>query len=96
MGLSAEIELNANIKKLQLGCGGSNNSIRAGCDIDIDNLSLSGIPEAGQERPETSAKLTNPFIEFAIKNPTSAATREVMGFRVSAEKNCGVTYSGNK
>ena len=94
MGLSAEIELNANIKKLQLGCGGSNNSIRAGCDIDIDNLSLSGIPEAGQERPETSAKLTNPFIEFAIKNPTSAATREVMGFRVSAEKIVGLLTAG--
>ena len=94
LGLSAEIELNANIKKLQLGCGGSNNSIRAGCDIDIDNLSLSGIPEAGQERPETSAKLTNPFIEFAIKNPTSAATREVMGFRVSAEKIVGLLTAG--
>lgn len=94
LGLSAEIEMNANIKKLQLGCGGSNNSIRAGCDIDIDNLSLSGIPEAGQERPETSAKLTNPFIEFAIKNPTSAATREVMGFRVSAEKIVGLLTAG--
>ena len=94
LGLSAEIELNANIKKLQLGCGGSNNTIRAGCDIDIDNLSLSGIPEAGQERPETSAKLTNPFIEFAIKNPTSAATREVMGFRVSAEKIVGLLTAG--
>ena len=94
LALSAELELNANIKKLQLGCGGSNNSIRAGCDIDIDNLSLSGIPEAGQERPETSAKLTNPFIEFAIKNPTSAATREVMGFRVSAEKIVGLLTAG--
>ena len=94
LGLSAEIELNANIKKLQLGCGGSNNTIRAGCDIDIDNLSLSGLPEAGKERPETSAKLTNPFIEFAIKNPTSAATREVMGFRVSAEKIVGLLTAG--
>ena len=94
LGLSAEIELNANIKKLQLGCGGSNNTIRAGCDIDIDNLSLSGLPEVGKERPETSAKLTNPFIEFAIKNPTSAATREVMGFRVSAEKIVGLLTAG--
>ncbi len=94
LGLSAEIELNANIKKLQLGCGGSNNTIKAGCDIDIDNLSLSGLPEAGKERPETSAKLTNPFIEFAIKNPTSAATREVMGFRVSAEKIVGLLTAG--
>ena len=94
LALSAELELNANIKKLQLGCGGSNNTIRAGCDIDIDNLSLSGLPEVGKERPETSAKLTNPFIEFAIKNPTSAATREVMGFRVSAEKIVGLLTAG--
>ena len=28
LALSAELELNANIKKLQLGCGGDNNSIR--------------------------------------------------------------------
>lgn len=94
LGLNAEIELNTNIKKLQLGCGGVNNTIRAGCDIDIDNLSLSGLPEAGKERPETSAKLTNPFVEFAIKNPKSAATREVMGFRISSEKIVGLLTTG--
>lgn len=39
LALSAELELNANIKKLQLGCGGDNNSIRANsCDIDIDHI----------------------------------------------------------
>lgn len=41
LGLEAELELNANIKKLQLGCGGVNGA--GGCDIDIDNVSLSGI-----------------------------------------------------
>ena len=43
LGMEAEIELNANIKNLQLGCGGVNG---AGCDIDIKNLSLSGLPRA--------------------------------------------------
>ena len=41
LGMEAEIELNANIKKLQLGCGGVNGI--GDCDIDIDNLSLSGL-----------------------------------------------------
>ena len=80
LALSAELELNANIKKLQLGCGGDNNSIRANsCDIDIDHISLSGLPDdanyTSDQRAATSALITNPFIQFAIKNPTSAATR---------------------
>ena len=43
-GMEAELELNANIKKLQLGCGGVNGA--GACDIDIDNFSLSGNPGA--------------------------------------------------
>ena len=96
LGLNAEMELNANIKKLQLGCGGSNGAGK--CDIDIDNLSLSGLPAnanyTSDERAATSAKITNPFIQFAIKNPTSAASREVLGFRVSAEKISGLMTLG--
>ncbi len=99
LALSAELELNANIKKLQLGCGGDNNSIRANsCDIDIDHIGLSGLPDdpnyTSDQRAATSALITNPFIQFAIKNPTSAATREVLGFRVSAEKIKGLMTLG--
>ena len=101
LALSAELELNANIKKLQLGCGGDNNSIRANsCDIDIDHISLSGLPDdanySSDQRAATSALITNPFIQFAIKNPTSAATREVLGFRVSAEKIKGLMTLGTE
>ncbi len=101
LALSAELELNANIKKLQLGCGGDNNSIRANsCDIDIDHISLSGLPDdanyTSDQRVATSALITNPFIQFAIKNPTSAATREVLGFRVSAEKIKGLMTLGTE
>ena len=115
LGLEAEMELNANIKNLQLGCGGINGS--GACDIDIKNLSLSGLPDGGSYnnlgvatanggydsngnpvflngRPATSAKLTNPFMEFAIKNPDTASTREVLGFRVSAEKISGLLTAG--
>ena len=42
MGFQAEIEANLNIKTLQLGCGGVNGP--DGCDIDIENLSLTGVP----------------------------------------------------
>ncbi|MFW1849896.1 hypothetical protein ACG9XR_04840 [Acinetobacter guillouiae] len=92
LGLEAELDLNANIKKLQLGCGGVNGA--GGCDIDIDNLSLSGIADTREGRVGSSAKLTNPFVEFAIKNPNSASTREVVGLRLSAEKVLGLLTTG--
>lgn len=92
LGLEAELELNANIKKLQLGCGGVNGA--GGCDIDIDNLSLSGFADTNTGRVASSAKLTNPFLEFAIKNPNSASQREIVGLRVSAEKALGLLTVG--
>ncbi|MDN5488573.1 hypothetical protein ACG94V_06040 [Acinetobacter sp. ULE_I001] len=94
LGLEADLELNANIKKLQLGCGGANGA--GGCDIDIDNLSLSGLADTREGRVGSSAKLTNPFIEFAIKNPDTASTREVVGLRLSAEKALGLLTAGTE
>jgi hypothetical protein len=101
LGIEAELDLNANVKNLQLGCGGVNGA--GACDIDIKNLAISGLPDSydangnpvfAAGRPSTSAKLTNPFIEFAIKNPNSASTREVSGFRLSAEKIVGLLTAG--
>ncbi|MFV5191206.1 MULTISPECIES: DUF1667 domain-containing protein [Acinetobacter] len=102
LGLEAEMELNVNIKKLQLGCGGSNGP--GGCDIDIDYLSLSGLgnsatsntDSAGDRaaRAGSSAVLTNPFIEFAIKNPDKASTRQIVGLNLSAEKALGLITFG--
>lgn len=94
LGMEAEIELNANINKLQLGCGGINGA--GGCDIDIDNLSLSGLSSTRDGRASSSAKITNPFIEFAIKNPGIASTREIVGFRSSAEKIVGLLTTGTE
>ena len=104
LGLEAELELNANIRRLQLGCGGVNNSIRNDvCDIDVENLSLSGLttnsdgsPMTREQRASSSAKITNPFIEFAIKNPGKASTREVVGLRLSAEKLQGLLTAGTE
>lgn len=94
LGLEAEVELNANIKKLQLGCGGTNGA--GACDIDIDNLSLSGgtATSTNTDRASSSALLTNPFIQFAIKNPNSASTREIVGIQLSAEKVAGLLTLG--
>lgn len=92
LGLEAELQINANIKKLQLGCGGVNGA--NGCDIDIDNLSLSGNSTTREGRVSSDAVLTNPFIQFAIKNPNSASLREVVGFRVSSEKVQGLLTAG--
>lgn len=105
LGMEAKIELNANIRSLQLGCGGINGV--GNCDIDISNLSLSGPadgkiatgankgqPTWSKGRANTSAVLTNPFIEFAIKNSGSAATREIVGFRLSAEEILGHMSAG--
>ncbi|ENX21552.1 hypothetical protein LF296_04175 [Acinetobacter vivianii] len=102
LGLEAEMELNVNIKKLQLGCGGVNGA--GGCDIDIDYLSLSGLGNSETSntdsaadraaRAGSSAVLTNPFIEFAIKNPDKASTRQIVGLNLSAEKALGLITFG--
>ena len=101
LGLEAELELNANIKNLQLGCGGTNGA--GACDIDIKNLALSGLPDSydvdgnpiyNNGRAATSGQITNPFMEFAISNPNSASTREIKGIRFSAEKINALLSSG--
>ena len=94
LGVEAEIAANLNIKKLQLGCGGINGAGK--CDIDIDNLSLSGVSGTSNGRVQSDAVLTNPFFEFAIKNPNQASTREVVGFRISAEKALGLLTVGTE
>lgn len=92
LGLNAEMELNTNIRKLQLGCGGTNGA--NACDIDIDYLSLSGVSDTANGRSSSSALIANPFIEFAIKNANSPTTRQVTGFRVSAESIQGLLTFG--
>lgn len=94
LSLEGQLSLNANIKKLQLGCGGSKGS---GCDIDIDNISLTGVPTStgAGAGVDTDFILNNPFIEFAIDNPTSTSTRSVAGFRLGALSALGVMSIGS-
>lgn len=117
LGLEANVELNANIKKLQLGCGGINGS--GGCDLDLDSVSFgcitgaagycitsattnpnqpSGLDSNNAISNQKNMKdfvLTNPYFQFAIKNPNSASTREVVGIRIGAEKAEGPLSIGN-
>lgn len=80
VGLEAEMRINANIRSLQLGCGGVNGT--GACDIDISNVRLTG-RTVGPDGTfmSSDAVLTNPYFEVAIKNPTSAANREITGLR---------------
>lgn len=109
LSMEANLELNLNINKLQLGCGGNNSAVagKGGlCDIDIDNISLSGLGNAATSntnsesdraaRAGSSAVLSNPFMEFAIKNPDKASQRELVGVRLSAEKALGLISFGKE
>jgi len=100
LGLTGTVQLNANIDHLQLGCGGVNG---AGCDIDINNLSLSGISDGGSglghyatttSRAATDAFLTNPFLQLAIQNPTSLSTRQVVGVNFGVASMTGLLTAG--
>jgi hypothetical protein len=94
LSLDAEMELNANIKNLSLGCGGVKGA--GVCDLNIDNVRLTGstATSASDSGPGTSAILTRPYFEFAIRNPGTAATREIVGIRFGSEQTLGKMTMG--
>lgn len=84
MGLDAELALNANINKLQLGCGGFNEYIRSNaCDIDFDYVSLMGRNGSQAGAVGSDFKMTRPYIEIATKG--SGSTEELVGFRLGSQ-----------
>lgn len=95
-GLDAVLELNLNIKKMQLGCGGINPAGSSGqlCDLDADNFALgcianaAGICTHAGDPAQTQMKdlvVTRPYFQFAIKNDQSKTLREVVGIRLGGE-----------
>lgn len=100
MGLDARMEVNLNMSKLQLGCGGVNDLLTTtpACDIDVDYVSFMGINAAGNAPGAATSPfvMKRPFIELAIKNDNNAATREVVGFRVGAENINGALGIGRE
>jgi hypothetical protein len=91
LGLQAVMNLNLNAANIQLGCGGDKGT---GCDISLSNVSLTGATAVNGEYAASDAVITNPFIELAIKNPTSASTREFVGIRFGAESLLGLLSIG--
>lgn len=94
MMLDAELGLNANVDRLQLGCGGYNEAVVANaCDIDFDYVQLmgrtvtggqSGAPGSGSPA-DSLFKLTRPYFEFAIKNDGDPTRRELVGIKIGAQ-----------
>jgi|TARA_R110002073_G_scaffold84612_7_gene201861 hypothetical protein len=99
MGLDVKMDLNLNMSKFQLGCGGVNDLLTGpGCDIDIDYLSFMGINNSGTlpspDGPESAFELTRPYIELAIKNDNSVTQREVVGIKIGGQKINGALSIG--
>lgn len=81
IGVDADMYLNLNIDKLQLGCGGFNEGIAANaCDMDADFMSMSGTSGPGSD-----FKTTRPYLELAIKNDGDKTRREVAGIKIGAQ-----------
>lgn len=59
MGLNAKLNLNLNISKFQVGCGGVNDLLATtpACDLDIDYLGFMGINAAGTRPAYNAANL---------------------------------------
>lgn len=105
--LNANLEFNLNIDKLQLGCGGVNDGIAPGCDIDIDYLRLMGShpgPESNSLQPQGAGQagdpveslfsLLRPYVEFAVTNPEQPAFREIAGIKVGSQQGDGFLSVG--
>ena len=94
VGVEGNIAINANINKLRLGCDGPGGT--GACDISIDRLRLSGLggTDITDSGPPTDFLINQPFFEFAIKNPTNPATRQVVGIRFGALSALGAITVG--
>lgn len=97
VGLDADLALNMNIGKLQLGCGGVNDFLnaKAGCDIDIDYASLMGRNGVEPGNPLSAFTLRRPYLEFAVKND-GTANREIVGIKIGTQSADGAIVAGRR
>lgn len=96
LGLNADLEFNANIDRLQLGCGGSNENLVANaCDIDLDYVRFMGRSGTAPGAAVTSNFVTRrPYVEFAVKNDGNKSQREITGFKIGFESADGMLGIG--
>lgn len=93
IGIDGNLEMNMNINKLQLGCGGFNEGIAANaCDLDADFMSLSGTTNSGG--PTSDFVMQRPYMEIAIKNDGDKTRREVVGVKIGAQLASGLMSIG--
>lgn len=98
VGMDGEMQLNLNMSKLQLGCGGVNDLLsgHAGCDIDIDYVSMMGRDGYKPGDPQSPVILDRPYMEFAIKNDDMRTMREVVGIKIGAASVDGFMATGRR
>ena len=100
MGMDVKLNLNLNIAKFQLGCGGVNDLLTTSpaCDLDIDYLSFMGINPAGTlpstDGADSMFELLRPYVELAIKNDNSTTQREVVGLKIGGQRINGALSIG--
>lgn len=97
VGLDADLALNMNIAKLQLGCGGVNDFLnaKAGCDIDIDYATLMGRSGVDPGNPLSAFTLRRPYLEFAVKGD-GTANREIVGIKIGTQSADGAIVGGRR
>lgn len=83
--VGAEMELDAEIGKLRLGAYTklAPELDNGGVDISADNIIFTGYQRDGVYYP---FKVKNPYLEFAMTNPTDSTRREILGFRFGFEQ----------
>ena len=95
LGLDADLELNLNIDRLQLGCGGVNAQLAGAgetCDLDIDYLRFMGSGEGQPGAPGAGEPVDDPFVlerpylELVLDDADSPSDREVVGVRLGARR----------
>lgn len=94
--LDTQLDLNMNIDRLQLGCGGVNDALSGPgmCDIDIENVVLMGRNGTNAGAPGSDFTLKRPYLEFAIKNDSNKTTREIVGINIGAQSANGYMGMG--
>lgn len=92
IGLEADLKLNMNIDKLQLGCGGFNEGlVLNACDLDVDFMRLTGFSGAASD-----FLLELPYLELAIKNDGDRTRREVAGIKIGSAAAEGILGIGRR
>lgn len=94
--LDTRLDLNMNIDRLKLGCGGVNDALSGPgmCDIDLENVSLMGRSGNSAGAVGSDFTLMRPYLEFAIKNDGNKASREVVGINIGAQSADGYMSIG--